>query len=135
MATEDERVKILSMIQEGKITPEQGVQLLDTLDEGERRSRGTRPGFAPTPPPAYGGKSRRWFRVMVTDTGSGRVKVNVRLPVGLVSAGMKMGARFAPQIEGLNAGELMQHLNSGEVGQIVDVLNDAEGEHVEVFIE
>ena len=31
--------------------------------------------------------------------------------------------------------ELTQYLNSGEVGQIVDVYDDEDGEHVEVFIE
>ncbi len=45
------------------------------------------------------------------------------------------GARFAPQMEGLDTDQLMQHLNSGETGQIIDVYNDDENEHVEVFIE
>ena len=138
MATEEERMKILKMIQEGRISAEQGVQLLEVLDESVRRAARSRPGPGvppPPPPPPPSGRNTRWFRVLVTDTNTGKTRVNVRLPIGLVSAGMKMGARFAPQVEGLNAEELMQHLNSGEVGKIVDVFDEADGEHVEVFIE
>ena len=136
MATDEERIKILQMIQEGKINPEQGVQLLETLDEAEKRASKGHPFDAfggAFPPP--GGHAGRWFRVLITDTSSGKKRVNVRLPVGLVSAGMKMGARFAPQVEGLDTDQLMQHLNSGETGQIIDVYNDDENEHIEVFIE
>jgi len=48
---------------------------------------------------------------------------------------MKMGARFSPQVEGLDMGMLMQYIDSGETGKIVDVLDENDGEHVQVFIE
>lgn len=133
MATSEERMRVLKMVQEGKITAQQGVQLLDALDAGQRRAN---KGMVPAPPtpPAIPG-SGRWFRVLVTDTNTGKTRVNVRLPVSLVSAGMKMGARFSPQVEGLDAEQLMSFLNSGAVGKIVDVYDEEDGEHVEVFIE
>ncbi len=132
MATSDERIKLLKMIQEGKITPEQGVQLLEALEEGVRRAASTsgsgRPGAAR-------GAAGQWFRVVITDTNTGKGRVNVRLPVGLVSAGIKMGARFTPQVEGFDTEELMAHLQSGETGRIIDIYNDDSKEHIEVFIE
>ncbi len=73
--------------------------------------------------------------VRVTDTDSGKTRVNVRLPVGLIRAGVKMGAKFAPEIEGMDIEQLMTFINSGEIGQVVDVLDEEDGEHVEVFIE
>jgi hypothetical protein len=48
---------------------------------------------------------------------------------------MKMGARFSPQVEGLDMDVLMQYIESGETGKIVDVFDDKDGEHVQVFIE
>ena len=49
--------------------------------------------------------------------------------------GLKMGARFAPEVEGLNSSELLEHIRSGTVGKIIDVYDDKDGEHVEVFLE
>jgi hypothetical protein len=86
-------------------------------------------------PPGMGKRDNRWLRVRVTDTNSGKTRVNVRLPIGMVSAGVKMGMRFAPNVEGMDPEQLMEFIQSGEIGQIVDVYDDEDGEHVEVFIE
>lgn len=134
MATAEERIKILKMIQEGRISAEQGVQLLEALEEGARRSPSNRsqpPNFTPSP----AGKGGRWFRVLITDTDTGRARVNVRLPAGLIQAGINMGARFSPQVEGFDLEQLKQYLVSGETGKIIDVVNEDESEHIEVFIE
>jgi len=129
MATSEERLKILKMIQEGKISAEEGIQLLETLDAPA-------PPAAPSPTPAVTvSKAPRWLRVRVTDTDSGKTRVNVRLPINVVSAGLKMGARFSPEVEGLDVEQLMGYIQSGETGKIVDVYDDEDGEHVEVFIE
>ena len=124
------------MVQEGKITVEQATSLLEALEE--MPAAAGKVGAAPAMParrlPAPG-KRARWLRVRVTDTDSGRPRVNIRLPISVVSAGIKMGMRFSPQVEGLDMEELTKWITSGEVGQIVDVIDDDDGEHVEVFIE
>ena len=71
----------------------------------------------------------------VTDTDTGKPRVNVRLPLSMVSIGLKMGSRFSPEIEGMDPTELMRIIESGEIGQIVDVQDANDGEHVEVFLE
>jgi hypothetical protein len=138
MATTEERMKILTMVQEGKITPEDAAELLEAISAGSR----TAPAAGPQPrrpaePEMSGvpGRKPRWLRVRVTDTDSGRPRVNVRLPVSMVGVGLKMGSKFAPQIEGMDAEQLMQIIESGEIGQIVDVYDEDDGEHVEVFLE
>lgn len=136
MATNEERMKILQMIQEGKITAEQGAQLIEAM-ETARRTTGpvvAPPGIPPTPP-AMGGRGARWFRVRVTDTNTGKTRVNVRLPVNLVHAGLKMGAKFSPEVQGLDQEQLLAFINSGEVGKLLDVYDEEDGEHVEVFLE
>ena len=131
MASTEERMRILMMIQEGKISAAEGAKLIEALDDlGE-----------PTPPqprstPSFtSGKKPRYLRVLITDTDSGKARVNVRLPVSLINSGIRMGARFAPEIEGLDTEDLNAWLNSGEVGQIVDIFDEDDGEHVEVFLE
>jgi hypothetical protein len=138
----EERMKILTMVQEGKITPEDAAELLEAINAGSETSavgpsrRG--PGAVqPSEVEMQGGQGRkpRWLRVRVTDTDTGRPRVNVRLPVSMVGVGLKMGSKFAPQVEGLDANQLMQIIESGEIGQIVDVFDEDDGEHVEVFLE
>jgi hypothetical protein len=73
--------------------------------------------------------------VCVTDTNTGKARVNVRLPVTLVSAGMKMGARFSPEVQGLDMDQLIQSIQAGETGRIVDAHDENDGERVEVFLE
>jgi hypothetical protein len=131
MATVEERMKILKMIEEGKITAEDGAKLLAALDDSRR---GPRPPMPPPPAPGTTA-SGRWLRVRVTDSNSNRSKVNVNIPMGLVNVGLKMGARFAPEVEGLDVQQIMDAINSGMTGKIIDVLDDEDGEHVEIFVE
>jgi hypothetical protein len=130
MVTSEERMKILKMIQEGTITAEQGMQLLESLQEPKKSA-----DTAFQPNSSVPGKGPRWFRVCVTDTNTGKVRVNVRLPVTVITAGVKMGARFSPEVQGLDMDDLMNLIRAGEVGKIVDVFDDKDGEHVEVYLE
>jgi hypothetical protein len=125
MTTAEERLQILKMIEEGKITPEEGAKLLSALGKKS----------APAPPPPPGGSDARWFRVRVTDADTGRSKVNVNIPMGLVNVGVRMGARFIPETSDIDLEELLEQIRSGAHGKIVEVMDDESGEHVEIFIE
>lgn len=128
MATPEERMQILKMIESKQITAEEGAKLLAALGDRDRRDTAS-----PQPSPATLGK---WFRVRVTDLKSGRRKVNVNIPLGLVDVGLKMGAKFAPAgLEGLDANQIIAAIKAGGEGKIVDVEDEEGGEHVEVFVE
>lgn len=131
MASSEERMKVLKMVQEGKITPEMAAELLKALDSSGRKPQTEESSTAVFP----GKGSGRFFRVRVTDTDSGKTRVNVRLPLGMVNAGIRMGMRFSPEVEGLDATRLAEALSAGETGQIMDIYDDEDGEHVEVYIE
>ncbi len=134
MANSEERMKILQLLQEGKISADQAARLLEALENAPRGApKNVPPPVPPVPPTTPGGG--RWLRVRVTDTDSGKTRVNIRLPLNLVSSGIRMGMRFAPEVDGLDVNELMSFVQSGEIGQIVDVYDEEDGEHVEVFIE
>ncbi|MGH2523998.1 MAG: SHOCT-like domain-containing protein, partial [Anaerolineales bacterium] len=128
MATVEERMKILKMIEEGKISAEDGAKLLAALAESRK----------PPMPPAglsVGGGEARWFRVRVTDMATGKTKVNVNIPMGLVNVGIKMGARFAPGLESEQMEAIAEALKAGMTGKIIDVTDEEDGEHVEIFVE
>ena len=124
MSLKEERMQILKMIEAGTITAEEGARLLAALEEGAGKSQRTEAG----------GKAR-WMRIRVTDLKSGRAKVNVNLPMGLVNFGMKMGARFAPEMENLDLAEVLEAIKEGAQGKIVEVEDDEDNERVEIYIE
>jgi len=84
---------------------------------------------------ALSGGEARWFRVRVTDLATGKPKVNVNIPMGLVNVSIKMGARFAPGLEAEQMQAVADALKTGAVGKIVDVTDEEDGEHVEIFVE
>ncbi|CAG0933037.1 hypothetical protein TFLX_02861 [Thermoflexales bacterium] len=131
MTSTEERMQILKMIQEGKITADEGAKLLEALNAAKPEKR---PPTPPTPPGAPGSDAR-WLRVRVTDLRNGKSKVNVNIPMGLVNVGVKMGARFAPNMEGVNLEEMMRAIKSGASGKIMDVSDEESGEHVEIYVE
>jgi hypothetical protein len=121
----DERLKILQMLEEGKITAEEATTLLRALG-GSRRAA---PG-APSP-----GGQGRYLRIHVTDLASGAAKVNVTVPMSLVSAGLRMAERFAPEFEGFDMDELGELIASGTIGKIVEVMDEEDNERVEIYVE
>lgn len=126
MATAEERMQILKMIEEGSISAADGAELLRALDSQQD---------GPAPRPLRGASEPRWFRVRITDMSTGRNKVNVNIPMGLVNVGLKMGARFAPDVEGFDYNRLLEAIKRGEQGKVVDFINNEEGERVEIFVE
>jgi len=48
---------------------------------------------------------------------------------------MNYGSRFTTNIEGLDLNELAEIITSGQDGKIIDVEDEDDGEHVQIFIE
>jgi hypothetical protein len=121
----EDRAKILQMVSEGKIDAEQAADLLNAL-----RSKGA-PDVTTAP---HSGKTR-WLRIRVTNLETGRAKVNVNLPFGLVRAGLKIGSHFAPEMQDIDWEELMAAIDEGAEGKLVDVEDIEDGEKVEIFVD
>jgi hypothetical protein len=124
----EERMQVLKMIQEKKITAEEGAKLLAALKRRAPKPPGS-PGAAEVIPARPG----RWFRVRVTDLCTGRSKVSVNIPLNLVDVGLKLGARFGPA--DFDMDEVVKAIKSGSAGKIVEVEDEAKGERVEVYVE
>ena len=128
MNTTNERMLILRMIEDGKISAEEGAKLLTSVDAEPKKQ----PSNAMVPRKPGGAQ---WFRVRVSDSRSGKMKALVNLPIGLMDWGLRVGAQFAPEMEGLDLNELSEVLRSGADGKIVEVYDEEDGEHVEIYIE
>jgi len=125
----DERMRILTMVAEGKIQPDEAERLLESV------------GKDPSVTPATKGIPK-YLRVTV-DSAKGD-KVNVRVPLALVRAGMKLSAilpkdaRDSMEEKGIDLGVLA----SMESDELVEALKEltvdvdsADGDVVKVFCE
>jgi hypothetical protein len=149
---EQDRFNILRMVEEGKLSATEAASLLSALNSStpnQEKTTGTEESIGATTETAPESASQtvipsqsqranqapHWFRIRVTDLSSGRAKATINLPIGLVNWGMKVGARYAPEIDGLDFNELSQILQSGADGKLIDVTDEEDGEHVEIFVD
>lgn len=132
-----ERAKILQMVADGKITPEEAEKLLSRLEPSAAQTALETSGEG-----ADRSKSRplKYLRVVV----DGKDKVNVRVPIGLIRTGIKLTTLMPPraserlaeqgidlsQLKDLDGEELMDALR--ELSVDVDSGN---GDTVHVFCE
>ena len=85
----DDRKRILAMLAEGKVTADEAERLLDALGHGPRPSAGAAPGSNRAP---------KYFRVEVNaNDADGPTKVNVRVPMQLLRAGVRLSALIPPR--------------------------------------
>lgn len=119
----EERMKILNMVAEGKLSPEEGSKLLEALGEGT----------APAAASSARAGTARWLRIRVTDGGQ---RVNVNVPLKLLD----IAKRFLPEggihVNGqmLDLDEIVDMVREGVEGKLVEVKGD-EGEEVEIYVE
>jgi hypothetical protein len=89
----EQRRQILQMLAEGKITADEAERLIDALGREQPESP---PTAAPRP------KARpKYLRVLVSATdsagGDGQSRVNVRVPLQLLRAGVRLTSLIPPQ--------------------------------------
>lgn len=128
MVSTEERLKILKMIQENKISVEEGIKLLEAIDRPVHEQKAAGPQVIP-------GREPKFLRIHITDTRTGRPRVNIRLPISVINAGFKMGAKFSPEVQGLDADQLLGFVKAGVTGQVIDIQDEEDGEHVEIYLE
>ena len=127
MSTAEERLEVLRMIQNGQITASEGARLLEALREHERDQ------VEEERQPASQEQRMRLFRIRVTDLETGRQKIDMRIPWGLINVGVNMGARFAR--EEIKMEELITAVQAGAKGKVMEVVDEDDGELIEISVE
>jgi SHOCT-like domain len=130
----EERARILELLRKGKITVDEAEALLDALGpDGERvESSG-----GPPPPPHTG---PRTICIRITDTSTGKVQTNVRIPIiawGLLGkfTRTRLGRRLREFGLDLGSSDIRRAVHEHAKGHLVDVMDEHSGERVEVFFE
>ncbi len=146
---EDERLQVLRLLDEGRVTPEQALALLDALRPPERAPR--RAAIEPSaaarapqqprvnprlilPPAAPSGAASRWLRLRVLD-GRGRSKVDLQVPLGLLGLFLQVGSRWLPQLRAFDPDLLLAVAQWRGTGKLFEADDGMGGDRLEISIE
>jgi hypothetical protein len=124
MTPAEERMRILRLVEEGKISAEEATRLISAMGAG-----------GSTQGPPTGQRGPHWLRVRVTDSISGSTNVNVTVPLGLVRLALRYASRYVPDDAAVDVESVIEAVKSGVTGRLVDVYDGEDGTRVEVFVE
>ncbi|RPI98266.1 MAG: hypothetical protein EHM39_08245 [Chloroflexi bacterium] len=145
------RKQILEMLSAGEIDVNRATELLNQARESGPEEEIPLPPVPPIPPtspappqaraastpptaPRVGG--RRWLHIHVSDLSTGKARVRVNVPLGLVSFGLRVGARFTDEVDGDMIRGVMDALHDNELsGTLVEVEDIEDNERVHIFID
>lgn len=142
---QSEKLKILEMIQEGKLSSSEGLELLNALQEVDKKEKNL------LMDKTNGSNKERFLRVRVSGDGTGVKKVDVNIPLSLLKIASKfvnMGMGMIPKeareemekkgidIAQIDFDELVQLIDQGlSDGKLVDVdVNDSEQGRIQVEV-
>lgn len=126
----EEIKKVLEMLKEAKINDEEAAELLEALRETKKEEETT----------PLSTKKKRFLKIRVTK--GEKPQVNITIPFSLVNWGLNLASKLGKNtinIEGkeipIDMDELNKAMNDPEfTGKIVDIVDEEEGEHVEIEI-
>jgi hypothetical protein len=136
------RKQILEMLSAGEIDVTRATELLN-----ETRSGDATPDAPPAPPlapspapekpiPVVGKSGRRWLHIHVNDLESGKSRVRVNVPLGLVHFGLRIGARFTDEVNNDMIRDVVDALDDEQLtGTLVEVEDMEDNERVHIFID
>ncbi len=117
MAKHEERMQILEMLKDDKITTDDAAKLLEALDADERRGRA----------------ETRNIHIRVFENG--KDKVNVNIPISLARLALNLVPKDVVQDQNLDLRSLITSIEAGFRGKLVEADIPEEGRKIEVFVE
>jgi MFS family permease len=119
----DRRLDIMEKLEQGSISAQAASQMLEKVDEGVW-SR-----LSPAPPTS----ERRHMHIQISDLSSGLMKVDLRLPLGLVNTVLYAGGHLSSELDRYD-GDLTELIAQSAV-QGTSHQGEADGDHVELTVE
>ena len=132
----DEKLRILKMVETGTITASQAAELLSSLPEEPTTEEPTIKEGSAT--------QAKWMKILVTNRETGKNKVNLRIPLKLFPWKLMEKGLFiniSDELDQNGTGYqfdkelVMQMINNGEPGVIIDVDDEDSEEKVLITLE
>jgi len=125
----DELATVLRLVSEGRLTAEEAAPIIEALTRQAPRRPGPTSPPGPTTPPGPGKGRGRRIRIQITERG--RRVIDVRVPLAFAA----MAARMVPGIPDSYAAMIKEAVETDQVGPIVDLTEDEDGDAVLITIE
>ncbi|SET18376.1 SHOCT-like domain-containing protein [Anaerobranca gottschalkii] len=118
----EEKLQVLKMIEEGKITAEEGIKLLAAVEQRDWES-------------VEGERKAKYLYIRVEDLHTGRKKVNLKVPFFLVNFGMKFLPKEAEGVTQRDLERVIEIARHGGLGEVLEVVDDEDGIKVKMWVE
>jgi len=121
----EDSLKILKMIENGTINAEDGMKLLDAISGSDKKKQTTTK------------KNLKSIRIYVEDERRNN-PVDIKLPFGVFKAGIKIGEKFSPDLQGvmeeIDYDEILSAIDEGATGEIMNVKTH-DGHTIKIYFE
>jgi MFS family permease len=124
-AVVDQRIDIIEKLEQGQISAQAASQMLEAVDHG---------AWARLVPKTETSVERRHLRIRVSDLSSGMMKMDLRLPMGLVNTVLYAGGQFSADLEDASDVHLRELLSRDGLHEAPKQV-EANGERMEVTLE
>jgi hypothetical protein len=86
---------------------------------------------------AWWSRTATWLHLRVTEGDGSRVAISLPLPLTLAAWAVRIARPYVPQLRNTGVDELILALRDGKAGDeplFIDVQDDEEGEHVQIYL-
>ena len=116
-----ERSEVLRLIEEGKVTAAEGIQLLTAQQ--------SKPGLQ------LSNTDKRWLRIHVTDLKSNQPRINVNVPLRWLDAGLRIGRNFAPELDQIDWNKILAPAQDNTTIRLLEVEDLEDNHRIEIVVE
>jgi len=123
----EERMQILKMIEEGKLSAAEAMDLMNALEKDAADEE-----LAPKKP-------AKWLKIRVK-TMEDKTKVKLNIPISPVDVGLRLGAAYVTELkeaglDQIDMKEVIEAVKNGAEGKIVDIEDEESQTKIEVYVE
>ncbi len=127
----EQKARVLKMVEEGKISADEGIKLLEALEDSDMRDQVIVRDKQPR-------KLMRFLKIRVFEGDLTKPKVRVAVPIALLKLAMKFIPEDAlAEINGrsIDLDEILRAVDENTEGKLLEVNDEAEKTRVEIYVE
>ena len=124
----EERMQILKMIESGKITAEEGLKLMETIETDNDQANDLNSAEETK-------RSKKQLKIIVYENNMAKPKVNIKIPAGIASLVGCCIPNVNVGSSDLNIRQIIDMIQNGEGGELIEVEDEEKNSKVIIRLE